>query len=241
MIAVARRTVRWEWIAVAWNLFVQRLGDWCLIGLVYLAVNVVCLIAMFAPFFLLIEPEGADQRVIPAFVLMGLFLLVFIVLVMTVNAGALLAAQEQLRGGKPSVAHILNVIPKLPALVGLNIIVVFLVVIGMLFCIIPGLIVGGLFFFATPLLVLGDRSITQALRESYEMVKRDLVMFVLFALVAGIITGIGANVCYVGLIASYPVGMLIITVAYYECFVGPALLPTPSANQPPPPTPPVSL
>jgi len=234
--AIARHTPRWEWIGVAWKLFVQEAAAWCLIGFIFFAATVLFLVAILAPIFLTLygrQPEELSLRDLPMFAIMGVSFILYFLVSLVINAGALLAAKEQLRGGKPSAAHIIAALPKLPALVGLALLVGVLVIIASLFCIIPGLIVGGLFYFTTPLLVMGNRSITQAMRESYEMVKQDALMFILFAFVNGLITGIGGNLCYVGLIVSYPLGLLITAIAYHETFEQPPAV-IPDANQPPP-------
>ena len=234
--AIARQTPKWEWIGTAWKLFVQEATAWCLIGAVFLVATVAYLAAVLVPFLLTLygqEPGEFSGFPWPAFAAMGLFTILYILISIVIHAGALLAAKEQLRGGKPSVAHILRVGPKIPTLIGLSVVISALALVGLMLCVIPGLIVAFLFYFATPLVVMGDRGITQAMRESYEMVKQDPLMFILFAFVNGIITGIGSNLCYVGLIVSYPLGILITAVAYHGCFEAPPVA-IPAPNQPPP-------
>src|SRR5213078_3727860 len=60
--------------------------------------------------------------------------------------------------------------------------------------------------------------VIDAMSKSYNMVKRDLLMFTLFVFVVGLISQIGANFCWIGLLATYPLLFTMTAVAYRDCF-----------------------
>lgn len=60
-------------------------------------------------------------------------------------------------------------------------------------------------------------------------------MYTLFALVVGLIASVGGMLCYVGLLATYPLYFLITAVAYKHVFGLDGLTPQTTYTPPPPP------
>src|SRR5262249_45837947 len=85
-------------------------------------------------------------------------------------------------------------------------------------CIIPGLIIAGLLYFTTPLIIQARLGVFEAMRESKEVIQRNLLMFTLFAFVVSLIAQSGQYLCYVGLLATLPLQFTIGVVADRDCF-----------------------
>jgi len=132
-------------------------------------------------------------------------------------AGLYISAERQLRGERVRVQDLLSAIDRFPTLIAVQSVVFALILIGTFFCLLPGLVVGGLMFFTTPAVVLGRREVGEAISESYRIMTADVPNLIVFGIVTNIIAGVGANVCYIGLLASIPISVLITTVAYYDC------------------------
>lgn len=96
--------------------------------------------------------------------------------------------------------------------------------VGYLLCIIPGIIAAFLLFF-TPFFVIDKRlSPTESLSASFNLVKNNAGILVLFTIVAVIIYFAGAIVCLVGLLVSIPV-VLISTAYMYKRMDGEPVAP----------------
>ena len=113
-------------------------------------------------------------------------------------------------------------------------IIAILSMIGALICILPAFIVQGLCFFAIPLAVDKKLGPIADIQTSIEATKKDWLMYTLFAFVVSLIAGAGAILCYVGLLASYPLYFLITAVAYRQVF-GLDGISSPTSYSPPPP------
>ncbi len=96
-----------------------------------------------------------------------------------------------------------------------------------------GLIVQGLFMFA-PLLVL-DRSLgpVAALTESFQLVKSQWIMAVVFFFLGQLLAGAGGLLCGVGTLVTYPLFILGVTIAYLTLSNPPAPV-VPDYGQPAP-------
>ncbi len=95
----------------------------------------------------------------------------------------------------------------------------------------PGLILPGLFMFA-PLLVLDTgASAPAALVGSVRLLGRQWLLGVVFYIVVSLIGGLGAVVCGVGMLATYPIFLLSIAVGYLSLVYPP--VPRPVYSAPP--------
>src|SRR5262249_17833366 len=135
-----------------------------------------------------------------------LFLMIFPSFLILIGVSAMLGcgmyktAFKQLTGGQIAVADLFSgmecVVPVLLATICHTV----LVLVGLLFCIIPGLIISGLLYFTTPLIIQARLGVFDAMRESKEVVQKNLLMFMLFAFVVSLIAQSGQYLCYVGLL-----------------------------------------
>jgi uncharacterized membrane protein len=102
----------------------------------------------------------------------------------------------------------------LPALIASLVIGAVMSVAGSI--VIPALILQGLLIFVWPLIMDKRMDFWPAIMESYERTKGEWLSFALFALVAGIIGGLGGIACCIGIFFSMPVMFGAMAVAYRD-------------------------
>jgi len=90
--------------------------------------------------------------------------------------------------------------------------------IGFVLCVIPGIIVGALYLFALPVAVEKNMPFWDAMEDSRKLVMTNLLEFVLFYLVTGLIVAAGALLCGIGVIFTFPLGVAIHSIAYSELY-----------------------
>jgi hypothetical protein len=211
--------VDWDWVSRGWKLFFEQWPMWLLNTALFLAAGLISLLGFVPIWFWMIEAvdQGYANWLSP---LPWLGLFVFLLgsgIAAFLYAGLYKSAERQLRGERIEFADLFSAADRFPTLVGIQSVVVLLVMIGSFFCILPGFVVGALLFFTTPLVVLGRRSAGEALNESYQIMSSDMPNMLFFGIVTNLIAGVGFNVCYIGLLASVPISVLITTAAYYDC------------------------
>lgn len=64
-------------------------------------------------------------------------------------------------------------------------------------------------FFAPFLIHFGKYRFNEAIRKSFALAKKNIWWMILFVFISGLISQLGAYICYVGLFASIPIGALI--------------------------------
>lgn len=231
-------TVRWEWIGEGWNMFVQRWGTW----VVHMLVFVLIIIAIMAPIYIIaiassVAAGASEQPEAPPAIFFVAMLLLYPLMLLAIAflfAGTYKTALKQLRGEPTSIGDLFSGADCFWRVLGTIFLVGILAMIGAIFCIIPAFIVQGLCFFALPLVVERGMGPIQAIQASIEATKKDWLMFTAFAFVVQLIAGAGAILCYVGLLASYPLFFLISVIAYRDEF-GVAGASGPQTYSPPPP------
>lgn len=82
------------------------------------------------------------------------------------------------------------------------------------FCFILGLVIGIFTLFTTVIIVERNTSPIDAIKQSIEITKNNLVQVILVWLVAGVIGVVGALLCGIGLIVALPVAALFVVYSY---------------------------
>lgn len=231
-------TVRWEWIGEGWKMFAQRWGMW----VVHMLVFALVIIAISAPIYIIaiastIGASAAEVPEAPPAIFFVAMLIIYPLLLLAVSfmlAGTYKTAMKQLRGEPTSIGDLFSGADCFLRVLGTLFLVAILSMIGTIFCILPAFIVQGLCFFALPLVVERRMGPIQAIQTSFAATKKDWLMFTLFAVVMTLIASVGAILCYVGLLASYPLFFTITSVAYRDVF-GVAGANHPQSYSPPPP------
>src|ERR1051325_9617773 len=124
---------------------------------------------------------------------------------------------------------------------------------GAILCVIPAFIAQGILMLAEPLIVDQRMGVFESVSRSWAALREDMLMATLFHIVLGIVAGIGAVACGVGILFTFPLLPLGIAIVYRDFFLGPAYgasaytppptaaQPPPPASQPPPPPPPLDM
>jgi len=209
----------WNWVSRGWDLFLEQWQMW-LLNTGFFLVAVVISLSGFVPlWFWMLEGfyQGYANWLSP---LLWIGLLVFFLgsgIAAFLYAGLYKCAERQLRGERIQVEDLVSAGDRFTILIGVQGIVFVLVLIGSLFCFLPGLVVGALMFFTTPAVVLGKRDAREAIDESYRLMSADVPNLLVLGIVTNLIASVGSNICFIGLLASIPISVLITTVAYYDC------------------------
>lgn len=216
--------VRWgEWISEGWQMFADKWQVWVMQLLIVVSVFLIPLV----PFVLMVFSMQAqavatpDQppELPPLFLPMSFGIAVFSFLAGPFFlAGLHKTAFKQLRGEPISVGDVFSGGDIFPQALGAIIAMAFFTMLGALLCFFPAYVVSGLLFFTLPLIVERRLSIGEALSASFNATKGNWFMFTLFALVVGILAGLGGIACYIGALATLPLQFTISAIAYRDIF-----------------------
>ena len=128
--------------------------------------------------------------------------------------GLIRAALAVLDGGRPDVGMLFHTEGLLPYLVA-SILVGLAVGVGLILCIIPGLILGFLFAFYGYAIVdrkTGDA--IEAMKISWNLTSKNIGPLILLFILAFLINLVGALLCGVGLLFTYPITAVAIAYAW---------------------------
>jgi hypothetical protein len=211
--------VRWsEWIGEGWQMFAVRWKVWVLQTLIIFLIFAVPIIPIYG-WLIFLDFTGQSQQPPPMFIAFVLAAVpLFILASIYFWGGFWRTATKQLRGEDISVRDLFYGGTIFLQLLGASIPLGLLYIIGSLLCFFPAFIVQGLFHFAIPLIVDRRMSVGDAISASFSATKGHWVMFSLFAFVIYLLATAGVFLCYVGLLASYPLQITIMAVAYRDTF-----------------------
>jgi hypothetical protein len=220
-----------DWISEGWNMFTQQWKGWLTISASFFVVVALPMLTffgvMYVGMFATMMTQQHSRRASPEIPLasllgfyFGAFALIIVLLPLTVFliGGAYRAAFKQLRGGRVEFRDLFSARDCYWRLLGATLIHGLCIFIAAIFCIIPAFIVAGLLFFMAPLIVERNLSIADAIRASRELTQRQLFMFILVAFLVQLIGSAGNFLCFVGLLATWPLMFTITAVAYRDCF-----------------------
>ena len=220
-----------DWISEGWNMFTQQWKGWLTLSASFFVVVILPMLTfvglMYFGMLATMMSQQHSRRAspeIPIATLVGFYFGVFAVIIVLLPltvfliGGAYRAAFKQLRGGRVEFRDLFSARDCYWRLLGATLIHGLLIFIAAIFCILPAFIVAGLLFFTAPLIVERNLSIADAIRASRELTQRRLFMFILFAFLVQLIASVGSILCYVGLLATWPLMFTITAVAYRDCF-----------------------
>jgi uncharacterized membrane protein len=178
----------------AWTLFQQQAVNWVLLILVQMAIS------FGASFVLALLPIIGQ--------IVGMLLSVVL------SAGVYGAAIKHVRGGKVEIGDLFTGFSNLGNVLAGGVLMTLATMVGMVFCIVPGIIVAGLLMFTYFLIM--DRKVggVDALKMSMDTLKPQLGMAAVFVLVTILIMAAGAIACGVGLLVTIPIGILSLALTY---------------------------
>lgn len=219
-----------DWISEGWKMFTEQWKPWVLLALGFLAVllgpTLIFMIVFYAVLIASMISQAGSQNpdAFPLFLVLVMYAGLFGMMLLLMPAIAYLmggmyrAAFKQLQGGTLEFRDLFSAKDCFPRVLGAMLLISILTFIGLLLCVIPALIVQTMFVFTIPLIVHRNMSIGEAMRISMEVTKSNLFMFFVFFFVVQLIVSAGSYVCYVGMLATYPLMFTIHAVAYRDLF-----------------------
>jgi hypothetical protein len=220
-----------EWISEAFTLFGREWQTWVGQGAILLFVGFgpmfVGMIIYYAAFFGAMAtssrgsgtmaPEalggmfaGMGAMFVGSFVSMFLFLFLMI--------GMERTALKQLRGEPITVKDVFSGGDLYLPILGASLLMGLASMLGSIFCIIPGLLISGMLSFTLPIMVEERLGPMEAMSKSWEATKPHMWMYLLWYFLISLVMSVGAYACYVGYVATVPIYMLAMMIAYRDVF-----------------------
>lgn len=194
----------WKKFQEHWKEFVLMV---LVVALVSLAGVVLALLALVPAM------SGDSTSAVVGWIAYSAVMLVVLAISFVVQAGIYRAGLGVTQGAAPSLGMLVQR-TNLGTYIGTVLLVAVASTIGMFLCILPGIAV--LFFTAYAPLIALDKGVgpVDAIRRSVDMVKDNLGQVFLLLLLAYAVYYLGSLACYVGLLVSIPVALVMITYSY---------------------------
>lgn len=227
------------WITTGWNLFTASWGTWVKMGTIVMLPIIPGIIGFIVAYVVMIQsilptpgmygqPPQPPEAPFAALGLFGasyLFLFIGSFVSMYFQIGFWKAAIKTARGGTPALSDLKGNGHLYLRVLGATIVVQLCVMLGIFACYIGAFVVMGWYLFVMPLLIDKDLSIGEAMRQSKAMTAGQMLMYILFAFVVGIVSQLGVYFCIVGVVATIPLHYLVFAVAYVKNVDAPAMTP----------------
>lgn len=246
------QSIRFEAISEAWGFFTRDMASWiaAMLIMIFLTIAVgggVLVAAHMIVYGTYFVADGSIDD--PRYWAVQGIQMVGNSLSYVIYAGPFRMAARQVRGEPYSVADVFSGFSNpMHALVA-GLIVGVSTTFGFLMCILPGLLLYGLYMFVQPLLVDQRVSALQAISMSWNALKGQIWMAMLFVVVVALLGAAGGLACGVGVLFSLPVFYLAIAIHYRDFFTplpptyggyaghgGYGAYPPPPGSYPPPPS-----
>ncbi len=195
----------------AWKKFTDH---WQAFVLMVVVVGLITLVALLVPFLALIPGSSSDSG--PAAIGWALFFVALtaaLAVSFVVQAGIYRAGLGVTRGVAPRLGMLVET-TNLGTYVGTVLLVWLGATIGLFLCVLPGLAV--MVFCAYAPLIALDKGAgpVDAIRRSIELVRDNLGQVLLILLLSYAVYYVGSLACYVGLLVSIPVALVMVTYSY---------------------------
>lgn len=210
-------SIRFDVIGKAFNMVFADLGTWVVAALVLvLGVGIVESIIYFIAIIPLLSGSMGG-------LILTMFMMVVMAFVVSAIANVLIAnmyrmALIALSGQRPSVNEMFKFGSNVGNIVVGALLVGLLTALGVIACYIGAFVVGGLLMFTMPLIVDKNMPAVDAMKLSFETLKKEAVMAAVFFFVIGICAGIGGVACGIGAIFTFPVLPLSVAMLYRDYF-----------------------
>jgi len=215
-------TVEWgKWIGEGFQMFIDDWAGWLIRMLVLLLIIAIPAIPIYGIFIAgqFIAATGEEPNLPPFVWILTPFLVLLIMLATALAyAGAYRAAFRQLKGENTSIGQMFSSGNTVLRVIGTVLLISIVVMVGLVFCIVPGYIALGRLHYAVPLVVERDLGIMDALRTSWAATRRHWVQFTLFSIVVQLIGQLGSALCGVGLLFTFPLFFTITVISYRDIF-----------------------
>jgi uncharacterized membrane protein len=219
-----------DWISEGWKMFTEQWKAWVINTLIYGLICATPMVIVVGGFYAYLITQMSkhspysNQPPISGEEILSFYAVLFVAMIYLMLTGAFFtggmhrSALKQLRGGKVEIRDLFSGGSSYFSILLYSILGAILTTIGMMLCIVPGLLVGGALFFSAPLIVERRLGPVEAMKTSYELTKKNIWMFTLFAFVVSLIAQAGSYACYIGLLATIPLMFTISAVAYRDLF-----------------------
>jgi uncharacterized membrane protein len=219
-----------EWISEGWKMFTEQWKAWVINTLIYGLICATPMVIVVGGFYAYLITQMSkhspysNQPPISGEEILSFYAVLFVAMIYLMLTGAFFtggmhrSALKQLRGGKVEIRDLFSGGSSYFSILLYSILGAILTMIGMMLCIVPGFLVGGALFFSAPLIVERRLGPVEAMKTSYELTKKNIWMFTLFAFVVSLIAQAGSYACYVGLLATIPLMFTISAVSYRDLF-----------------------
>ncbi len=211
--------IRFETFGEAWKFLLAAPGQWMLATFLMLLIAILC----GAPFYILAMMQmlgKANPSIEDIFAFYALSIPALLMLYVghaIAFAGMYHMALKQIQGNAISIKDMFSLGgSSVFAHIAAGLMISIGVVIGSIACYLPGFIVGGLLMFAQPMLVHQKMSPWQALTSSWHLLKKQVWMAMAFYLVISIIAGLGGLACGIGVLFTYPLYPLAVSLIYRD-------------------------
>jgi len=201
----------------AWEKFTKNWSPWVLAALAVMAAWIVAIII----WIVLLAVVGGSS--IGSLLVLGIGFAVFLVLSLGSGYPLIMGAIQQARGETPTVQSMFNFEAFGPYFITVLALSVA-VGIGFLLCVIPGIIVAFLFYFAPFFAADKKLGVGETFKKSYELVTSNVGPVLLFIIVVALVNSVPSSVCFVLVLASAPVSLLM-TVHGYKKAIGESVAP----------------
>jgi len=224
-----------EWIKRGWQLYVEEKLTWSGAILISSLLTLAPVYYASSRLHLVSASTGYNGQQIPhanpqinpsdLLFLLGVQL-VTILIGIFLSGGLYRMALKQSWGESISILDILSGADCFFYLLGADLLVTIIFLIGAVFCLLPGIIAIALLFLTFPLVVDQRVNPVKAMAESFNICKQNIIMFTLFVIILGIILVIPSFLgsiffpFYLGILIIHPLAYTVPAVAYGDCFGG---------------------
>lgn len=205
-----RPEISFDSISQAWKYLQPNLGPWIGATLIYMVIS--GLLNVLLPK----QPNGQPQ------INATYWLITFVSFVVGQYfvGGLMRMAIGTVRTGRTEFGSLFSAFDVLPSLIGAGILTSLASALGMVLCIVPGLLLLGLFLFVTPLIVDQKKGALDAIGTSFNTLKPQMWMALLYVIVVALLAFSGALACGVGILVTIPLAILSLAVTYRDFFLG---------------------
>ena len=206
--------ISFDAISQAWKVLQPNLGTWIGAFLIYILI-----MGVFSGLQNALTPKAANgtPQIGPIYFVISL---ISFVVGQFFLGGLMRLALTTVRTGRADLGQMFSAGDVFPNLLVAAILTTIAVVLGIFLCIVPGLLLSGLFMFVTPLIVDKKQGALEAIGSSFEALKPQMWMALLFVIVVGLVGGAGALACGVGILVTAPLALLSVAVTYNNFFSG---------------------
>lgn len=204
--------ISFDAISQAWKVLQPNMGIWIGAALIYLVATGILQVLQES-----MVPKNANGVPQMGLTYWLLRLLGFVVGQFLIG-GLMRMAINNVRSGRAEFGQMFSAGSVLPSLIGSGILTTIAMVVGLVLCIVPGLLVSGLVMFVTPLIVDKRLGALRAIGASFEALKPQMWMALLFMIVVVLVAIAGVFACGVGLLVTLPLALLTIAVTYNNFF-----------------------